>query len=252
MKRLLAAGVLAALFLVPVVALATSSPVTAPHYVQDVLQWRVHKATAGTGEVLRDDANFTATGTGCNACMVDSVITNRVGVAAASSVLDTSVAINTTSWWVPQPTGVAADSATALYFQFIAADPTGASCESGADSLHVAIQGSFDGMTWVTLNTFCGSTGTGYQASLASRNTQTAITGQFQGLLSLNGAALSVGAPVWVYKIYRRNAAQQVMGYDVPDRCSCDKFPLLRFVLNIEDAKGYKLKCYVGHYTVNE
>ena len=171
----------------------------------------------------------------------DSVATSRVGAAGASSVLDTTVAISTEGWDVPAGT-VVADSA--LFAHLIVYDATvGGDCESGADSLGVALQVSADGVTWATTAVITAQTGAAANP-IGSRNNQTIANGAFLDLLSANGAALGNGAPIWSYAFKNR----PVFSTGLLDNTRIVMFPFIRFILSFHDAKAYIVNAKIGHY----
>jgi len=171
----------------------------------------------------------------------DSLTTSRVGAAGASSVLDTTVAISTAGWDIPSGSAVG-DSA--LFAHFIVYDATtGGDCESGADSLAVAMQVSADGVTWATTAVVAGQVGSG-TAAIASRNNQTIANGVFLDQLSANGAALANGQPVWSFPLkFRGNASLGSI-----DHGRAPLFPFIRFILSFHDAKGYIVQAKVGRF----
>jgi hypothetical protein len=232
MKRLLAVLAVLAMALIPVAAQATSSPATWPHLKTDPLVFRVHKVTPGTGESQKSDFL-------CTTCAVDSATTNRLGTQIA--ILDTTDAANTESWRTQE--NQALSDTSGIYCQVTVWDPNSL-CASGADSLYCAAQVSADGLNWVTVKTFTGGTA----SSIASRLDQTNATGAFVGALSLNGASIAYGQPVWKF-LYKTRAANGVA--DV-DRGNMQTWTLLRFILGFPDAYKYGVRAAVTHYTVNE
>ena len=173
----------------------------------------------------------------------DSVVTSRVGVAGASSILDTTLAIGTDGWAFPNQFGNV-DSA-AFFCTLLVHDATVAGdCESGADSLAAAVQVSADGVTWVTLGAVSGQSA-GTTNPITSRNNQTIANGAFHDRLSLNGAALAAGAPVWMFTFRVR------MPYTlaISDPNVIVQWPYIRFVLSFHDAKGYIVQARVGHWS---
>jgi hypothetical protein len=174
----------------------------------------------------------------------DSLVTRRVGAAGTSSVLDTTVAISTEGWLRPQGmTGAATDTSQVWLALHVAASVDGgdAGCQSGADSLAVAMQVSVDGQTWITTAAVPGQTASAGANPITSRNNQTIVNGAFKDALSLNGAALANGQPAWVFK-YRFRGVNQLSAID------CDNaidYPFIRFIFSFHDAAGYMVKAKI-------
>lgn len=173
----------------------------------------------------------------------DSMVTKRVGAAGASSVLDTTVAISTDGWDVPRNQALS-DTAGA-FCTLIVYDAADGDCESGADSLSVAMQVSADGITWANVNVFVGGT-TGQTTT--SRNDQTIVTGIFQGRLSVNGAALAAGQPIWIWRYKTRS----VFRHDLNDFGNVTMWPYIRFVLAFHDAKGYMVSAKIARLSTKD
>jgi hypothetical protein len=182
----------------------------------------------------------------------DSTTARRVGAALASSVLDTTAAFSTAGWVIPQTVaGVAADSNATWCKLLVYASLSGGDdgCESGADSLAVAMQVSADGITWATTAALPAQTISGGTNPIGSRNNQTIVNGAFKDDLSLNGASVANGQPLWVffYKFRGLNSA--------PANLTADNgylFPYIRFVFSLHDAKGYKIKAKCAVLKVSE
>lgn len=218
-NRILAA--LSALVSIAVISTASwAGPSVPVHYQWDEVKFRAQVAANPVG-------------------VWDSLVTMRVGAAGASSVLDTTVAISTAGWVVPGNQALS-DTSGVFCYLVVHDAPGSDDCESGADSLAVAMQGSADGQTWVTFLTF--KTGTA-ASTITSRNNQTIVSGVFTDQISANGAALAAGQPVWVYK-FKKRAASALDGVELGDPMC---FPLIRFVLSFHDAKGYKVAAKIGH-----
>lgn len=232
LKRLIAVALAcAAVLSVAATAFAgASDQFTSPHLRTDPLIFRVHKAALGIGV-----SGFT--GTDLLGGYADSVVTSRVGTQI--SILDTTAAISTAGW--PQITNQALSDTSGFSFQFNLYDATGTGCESGADSIYVACQASVDGFNWFTLPTFKAGT----KSNINSRLDQANVTGAFFGALSLNGAALSTGPPVWRV-LYKQRA---VTGWDNPDVGNPAIWPMIRFIVGFPDAKGYIVRGSVTHLT---
>ena len=231
MKRLLAAISLAALCLLP--SLAQAVNVTAPFLKTEQLSFRVHKATAAAGENLRDDYVGT---TSCTACMVDSGITNRIGVQ--NMVLDTTTSISTSLWARPSQVAISAVDTNMVYCALNVFD-NAATSSTTADSIYVSAQASYDGKVWFTLATLIGGTA----ASITSKLDQTNGTGTFFGLLNKLGA--SGGSPSWIksYKLFTPTSAAN-------DYCGLWRYPLLRFIVGFPDAYNYSVRAQVIYSSV--
>lgn len=177
----------------------------------------------------------------------DSVVTRRVGAAGASSVLDTTAAISTLGWSVPQ--NHALTDTSGMFCTLIVYDAPGTDdqCESGADSLSVAVQVSADMETWTTLSAITGQAG-GTTNPITSRNDQTIAAGSFHGRLSSNGASLAAGQPIWNFTFKLR----AVGGLAITDPNAISRFPFIRFILSFHDAKGYKVAAKVIHMRADE
>jgi hypothetical protein len=169
----------------------------------------------------------------------DSTATMRVGAAGASSVLDTSLAVSTEGWALPASLGT---TDSLQFMHVLIYDIDGASCESGADSLACAVQVSADGNTWATTLTFKGGTAA---STITSRNNQTIVSGTFLDDISLNGAALAAGAPIWSFRYKQRPVTTLGGAVDIGGLL---QWPFVRFILSFHDAKGYKVYGKVGHY----
>lgn len=173
----------------------------------------------------------------------DSLALSRVGAAGANAVLCTTTAISTVGW-VPVPNQALSDT-SGFTFLFQVYDQTGSdACESGADSMAACLQGSPDGETWVSFNTF--KTGTKAQTT-TSRNDQTIVSGIFNARISENGAALAAGAPIWHFKFKKR----AVSAWDQLEIGDPIQFPFIRFVLLLPDAKGYKVNAKIGYFSTS-
>jgi len=170
----------------------------------------------------------------------DSNYVQRVGTQIA--VLCTTTAVPTKGWVAVQ--NQALSDTSGVYCTLSLYDATGTGCESGADSVYIAAQGSFDGRTWVTLATFK----TGAPGSLDARLSQANANGAFFGALTLNGAARAHGAPVWKLP-YKQRAVSAFDGQDVGG--SVAAFPLLRWVIGLPDAKGYKITGKVSFFSAD-
>lgn len=171
----------------------------------------------------------------------DSITTMRVGAGGASSVLDTTVAISTEGWYTPS--NQALSDTSGVFCTLIVHDALGSDdCESGADSLAVAMQVSADGQTWTSLSSAVGIAA-GTTNPIGSRNNQTIAGGVFHDRLSMNGAALAAGQPIWMFKFKVRS----VTPVDGSDHTNAFQFPYIRFVLSFHDAKGYKVQAKLFH-----
>lgn len=181
-----------------------------------------------------------------NGGVSDSLQARRVGAAGASSVLDTTAAISTESWMFYNPS-VLADTTNQFCMLLIHSSMTGGDdgCESGADSLAVAMQVSADGVTWATCAALPAQSAAGATAPIVTRNNQTILNGAFMDRLSLNGAALANGQPLWMFR-YKLRGAQQFA--DISEG-STQFFPYIRFILSFHDAKGYKVAGKIGHWS---
>jgi len=186
------------------------------------------------GARIRVEQVFFRTSAANSAGYVDSLVMQSVGAAGASSVLDTTVGIATVHWQVPDRLAVGDSAVVAALIIY---DDVDGDCESGADSLAVAVQVSPDGNTWTTLGAVAGQTG----SSIASRNNQTIANGSFLDRLSENGAALANGQPIWVYKFKARGNA----GLAGLDQSAIFHFPFVRFITSAHDAKGYKVRAKI-------
>ena len=191
-----------------------------------------------------DEVRFTTrAAANANGGLVDSSFASRVGAAGASSVLDTTGAISTENWMFYNPV-VLADT-TNQFCTLLVYDATSAGdCESGADSLAVAMQVSPDGVTWLTTAALPAQTASAGTNPIGTRNNQTILNGAFMDRLSLNGAALANGQPVWAFR-YKARGAQQFV--EVSEG-STQFYPFIRFILSFHDAKGYIVQAKVGHY----
>jgi hypothetical protein len=179
---------------------------------------------------------------------VDSVAARRVGAAGASSVLDTTVAISTDGWMIyNHNSGVAGDTTSAFCTLIVYGSQDGGDdgCESGADSLAVAMQVSADGKSWLTAAVLPAQTASAGTNPIGSRNNQTIVNGAFMDRLSLNGAAVANGQPVWMFR-YKQRVVQSLS--EVSEG-NLHFWPLIRFVLSFHDAKGYKVQAKVGSYS---
>jgi len=184
---------------------------------------------------------ITSAAANANGGVVDSVVARRVGAAGASSVLDTTKAISTEGWVIPTTnhTGAATDTSQVWMTLLIyGAAQIGDACESGADSLGVALQVSPDGVTWLTTAAIAGQTVSAGTNPIATRNNQTIANGAFRDALSLNGAALANGQPVWMFKHRFRGINQR----DAVDSDNAFQYPFIRFILSFHDAKAYKVQ----------
>ena len=183
---------------------------------------------------------------------VDSVTARRVGAAGASSVLDTTVAISTAGWALPPAMTGGATDTSAVWCKLLvyaALDGGDDGCESGADSLAVAMQVSADGTTWATTAALPAQTISGGTGPIVSRNNQTILNGAFKDDLSLNGAAVANGQPIWQF-VYKYRGIN-----NLPSSISSDgafMWPYIRFVLSLHDAKGYKIHAKVAVLKVAE
>jgi len=179
-----------------------------------------------------------------NAGFVDSLVAKRVGAAGASSVLDTTAAISTQGWhfW----TGLNVTDTSNVFCQLTVFDAPGSdACQTGADSLAAAMQVSANGEDWLTVAAITGQTVSAGTNPIASRNNQTIANGAFMDRLSLNGAALANGQPVWVFRYKIRPA--QTLGGSVAEG-DVQMFPYIRFILSLHDAAGYKIAAKVSHF----
>lgn len=187
-----------------------------------------------------------------NGGRVDSVTARRVGAAGASSVLDTTVALSTAGWASPNAITGGATDTSAVWCRLMvygALDGGDDGCESGADSLAVAMQVSADGITWATTAALPAQTISGGTNPIASRNNQTIANGAFKDDLSLNGAAVANGQPIWSF-VYKYRGIN-----NLPADLSGDNaflWPYIRFVLSFHDPKGYKVHAKVGVNKVAE
>jgi len=180
-----------------------------------------------------------------NGGVVDSAVARRIGAAGASSVLDTTQAISTENWMFYNPQ-VLADTTSQFCALLVTSSQFAGDdgCESGADSLAAAMQVSVDGVTWATVAAIPGNTVSASTGPIVSRNNQTILGGAFMDRLSLNGAALANGQPIWLFR-WKTRGAQSL--HDI-DAASVQFFPFIRFILSFHDAKGYKVQAKVGHY----
>jgi hypothetical protein len=167
---------------------------------------------------------------------VDSLVMQSVGAAGASSVLDTTAGISTARWLIPQNMQVGDSAVVATLYIY---DSPDGDCESGADSLGVAVQVSPDGSTWTTLATVAGQTTTANM--ITSRNNQTIANSAFLDRLSDNGASLANGQPIWNFKFKARGNT----GLATLDQSSIFHFPFVRFITSAHDAKGYKVRAKI-------
>lgn len=173
---------------------------------------------------------------------VDSTVSRRVGAAGASSVLDTTAGISTDGWFVPNGYPLLADT-TANYFKlFVFGSTDGADdgCESAADSMACAVQVSADGKAWLTAAAIPGQTISAGTNPIGSRNNQTIVNGAFMDRLTLNGASLANGQPVWTWGFNNSTLVNTVI-----DRANLMFWPYIRFVFSLHDAKGYKIQAKV-------
>lgn len=170
----------------------------------------------------------------------DSNYVQRVGTQIA--VLCTTTAVPTKGWSAVQNQALTDTSGVYAVVSFY--DATGTGCQSGADSVYIATQGSFDGRTWITLATFK----TGAPGSINDRLSQANANGTFFGALSLNGAARANGAPVWKLPLKQR-AASALDGQDIGG--SVAQFPLLRWIVGLPDAAGYKIAGKVSYFSAD-
>jgi hypothetical protein len=231
MKRLLAVLVGTALFTAMGANIAQASNSWAnPHMVTEPLSFRVHAAALGPAV-----AGYS--GTDLLGGFTDSVTTKRVGTEI--SILDTTVAISTRGW--PVIANQAISDTSGFFCQFNVYDATGTGCQTGMDSLYICAQGSLDGINWTSFKTF--KTGAG--SSVTSRLSQANGTGIFQGALTINGASLALGPPVWRV-LYKQRAVSPSQS-EIPDVSSMQTFPMLRFIVGFPDAGGYIVKASITH-----
>jgi hypothetical protein len=169
----------------------------------------------------------------------DSLSCSRVGAQIA--VLCTTSAVGTKYWSSPENT-IAGDSTQ--FIQLHVFDQDGASCQSGADSLYIASQVSADGITWATAGTFVGGTA----PTVVDRLDQTNVAGGFRGCLTLNGASLGKGAPLWKVTYYTKDlsSAQSKL-----EDCNLRMWPYIRFIIGFADVAGYKVKAKVQYFVTD-
>lgn len=214
--------------------LASAAQYMAVHADNTDLRFRTHAAATVGNEYANYGVDFLGG-------FADSGSVSRVG--AQSAVLCTTLAVPTKGWLSVQNQAISDTSGAYCVVAFYDAGGTG--CESGADSLYIAAQGSYDGRTWVSLATFK----TGASASITSRLSQANVDGNFYGALTLNGAARANGAPVWNV-LYKQRAVSALDGIDIGG--SIQRFPLLRWIVGMPDAKGYKIAGKVQYFTAEE
>ncbi len=188
-------------------------------------------AQESAARIRTDQVFFRTSALNTTAGFVDSLVMQSVGAAGASSVLDTTRAISTLRWEIPSQMSVGDSAVVAALIIY---DDVDGDCESGADSLAVAVQVSPDGNTWTSLAAVAGQTG----GTVVSRNNQTIVNGIFMDRLSDNGAALASGQPIWTFKFKARGNA----GLAGLDQSAIFHFPFVRFITSAHDAKGYKVR----------
>ena len=167
---------------------------------------------------------------------VDSTIASGVGVAGVWP-FDTTAAVYAGGWYSSENTA-AGDSTD--YITLLISDATGSGCQSGVDSFYVAVQVSADGTTWATPKTFVGGTA----PTIVDRLPHTNVAGGFRGCLTLNGASLALGAPIWMVRYRTKDLT-------TPDEladCNLRTWPYLRWIIGTHDAGGYIVKASVVHY----
>jgi len=173
---------------------------------------------------------------------VDSTTTMRLGAAGASSVLDTTTVISTEGWLFDGPK-VLADT-SGFHCILYVYDAQGADdCQSGADSLAVAMQVSANGEDWATVAAVAGQTVSAATNPIGTRNNQTILNGAFMDRLTLNGASVANGKPVWMFK-YKVRGAQQ---FNALSEGEVHGWPFIRFILSFHDAAGYKVGAKVAY-----
>jgi hypothetical protein len=184
-----------------------------------------------------------------NGGQVDTLWASRVGAAGASSVLDTTAAIGTEGWLVPE-VPVLADTMGVLCQLLVYGKVDGGfvGCQSGADSLAVAVQVSADGITWVTNATLPAQTVSATTNPITSRNNQTIANSAFYDRLSLNGASIANGQPVWAFKFKNRGAQSLTEAADG----AISFWPYIRFIFSFHDAAGYVVMAKVGHWSASQ
>jgi hypothetical protein len=206
MKRLTAA----LLSLAAIVMLAL--PAQAVKLASEPLKFRTHKATAASGEILKDD--FLTWGTTCLACAVDSSTFFRLNTAGTTHGIaqwDTTVAISTEGWSIPQTSGVADSAVVARLIVYAGSADHGVS-----DSVYVGIQVSPDGRVWNYVNPIKDVIGT---------NPVTAVAAAVAGF-----GVTESGGDGDVYSLVFRKGGE-VSG-SLPDRYNFWQWPYLRFVIS--------------------
>jgi hypothetical protein len=220
MKRFTAA----LLALAAIVLLAL--PASASRLVSEQVGFRSHKATAATGEVLKDDVlNFS---TSCKACMIDSMVFWRLGATGTTLAVtqaETTVAVSTRGWSLGPNPGPNDSMAFRVMFE-------NAGSHGAGDSLIIAVQVSSNGSNWCYVNPIL---------NVAGANPITATVPAAAGFV-----VLEAGGDGASYSIVFSNG---VGGGQLPDRFNCWQWPLLRFiVLNEHAATVHNLGCKVVHW----
>lgn len=208
MKRFIASALLATVALALLASVASAVHWAAP----DQLVFRTHKVTAGTGETLKD--SYLTWGTSCLACAVDSLYFTRLNTAGTTHGVaqwDTTLAVNTAGWAIPQTSGVADSSVVAKLVVYAAGAAHGVS-----DSVHVGIQVSVDGVTWNYVNPI---------KDVAGANPITAVAAAVAGF-----GVPELGGDGDNYTLMFR--AGGGLSGSLPDRYNFWSWPLIRFVIS--------------------
>lgn len=181
----------------------------------------------------------------------DSCVSQRVGIAGATAPCETTLAMPTYDWLHVQ--NQALGDTSGFYIKLIVSDAIGApvgcggggTSESGADSIAVAAEVSADGVTWVGVLSFVGGTN---GVTKATKNNQTIVDGTYQDQLSVNGAALNGGPPVWVFQ-YKSRAVSQT---HTVDKGGLAGWPYIRFIFKYHMAKAFKVSAVVAHWSASD
>jgi len=229
MKRFTAGLMLAGLTILASSAFAQNSFI-APHVTYEDLRFRTHAAAT----VGNEGPNY---GVDVLGGYVDSLIATGLGVAGATSPLDTTTSVNTMRWYneLKGNTVAVADSNRIwATIQFYDSGGLTSASSSTFDSLYIATQASFDGKNWFTLATFLNGTA----GTITSRLDQTNAAGAFFGVLNDFGASGSFPSFTWAYKYRVPIAAKQ-------DQQAIWRYPFLRWIINSHDAVNYSLRARV-------
>ena len=135
-----------------VAAQAVAAPFAGPHKTSVPLKFRTHVAAPSASTITSTpNSGYDAMG-----WYVDSLYSTRTsGTADAgpgTAALDTTAAISTKGWTVAPSSSSVGDSGTVCIVQFMDAGyGNTASSGNATDSLYVVVQGSADGVNWVSL-----------------------------------------------------------------------------------------------------